>query len=318
MSEVSCSNPHRRFSQEALLGIKTPDAPAGFQSYWQQAYQNALFKKPTMSLKDSGRRVKNWKVMDVQYESTDQVMIGGWLLLPIDRPPARGFVVGHGYGGREEPDFHLPFADAAILFPCVRGISRSPAPPISPEPQWHVLHDIDKKDRYIIKGCVEDIWLAVSCMGQLFPYLMGKLGYLGISLGGGIGALAMACEKRVSRAHFNVPTFGDHRLRLRLPTEGSGKSVQTFFKSNPRLALKTLRYFDAANAAQLIDMPVHYALALKDHVVTPPGQFAIYNATPKNKRHLMVLKEGHSDYPEKARQDQALVSELAAFFEDLR
>lgn len=43
----------------------------------------------------------------------------GWLLLPVDGGARRGFVIWHGYSGRTEPDFHFPFADAALLFPCV-------------------------------------------------------------------------------------------------------------------------------------------------------------------------------------------------------
>ena len=59
-------------------------------------------------------------------------------------------------------------------------------------------------------------------MEQLFPALQGRLGFLGLSFTGGLGVLAMACEERIARAHFNVPTFGHHRLRLRQSTLGSG------------------------------------------------------------------------------------------------
>ena len=33
---------------------------------------------------------------------------------------AAGFVILHGYCGRAEPDFDLPFPDAVMLFPCAR------------------------------------------------------------------------------------------------------------------------------------------------------------------------------------------------------
>jgi cephalosporin-C deacetylase len=188
--------------------------------------------------------------------------------------------------------------------------------PISADPQWHVLHNIDKRDQYILKGCVEDIWIAVSCMELLFPYLQGKLGFLGLSFTGGIGALAMACEDRIARAHFNVPTFGHHRLRLRQPTMGSGRALQSFFRKAPKLILSTLRYYDAANAAEAITMPVHFALALKDSVVTPAGQFAIYNHTNSNKQ-LFILDEGHADYARQDEQKKQLLAELDRFFAGL-
>ncbi len=126
-------------------------------------------------------------------------------MLPVSGVIKRGFIVGHGYGGRDEPDFHLPFKDAALLFPCFRGLALSSQPSISSEPYWHVLHDINQRDRYILGGCVEDVWLAVSAMLSLFPHTAGRLGYLGISFGGGIGALALAWESRISKGHLNSP-----------------------------------------------------------------------------------------------------------------
>ena len=310
--------PKTIFTLEQLLEIKAPPAPEDFHAFWYAAYVAAKNFNPHITVEDTHQIVKNWRVLNVSYTSTNNMTIGGWLLVPADKAPKRGFIVGHGYAGRNAPDFHLPFSDAAIFFPCCRGLGKSPNHPISSEPQWHVLHDIHQRDNYILKGCVEDIWLAVSCMEILFPYLQGKLGFLGISFSGGIGALAMACEKRIAKAHFNVPTFGHHRLRLRQTTWGSGHAVQQFFKKAPRLTLNTLRYYDAANAAEAIKIPVHYALALKDPVVTPPGQFAIYNHTNSNKQ-LFVFDEGHANYPYPGQkeQEQQLRKELKAFFSDI-
>lgn len=304
------------YSLEQVLSVNVPPAPEDFHLFWHSAYWTVKSFNPKVELRDTNEKVNNWRVIDVYYTSTDDMVIGGWLLVPADRPPTRGFVVGHGYGGRSAPDFHLPFPDAAIFFPCCRGLSRSSVHPISTDPKWHVLHDIDKRDQYIIKGCVEDTWIAVTCMELLFPYLKGKLGFLGISLAGGIGALALSCEDRISKAHLNVPTFGHHRLRLRQATWGSGYSVQKFFKKHPKLTLNTLRYYDAANAAEAIKIPVHYALALKDPIVTPAGQFAIYNATTSEKE-LFVLDEGHAQYPRQKEQEKQLLIELEAFFSDL-
>ena len=72
------------------------------------------------------------------------------------------------------PDLDLPVSRTALLFPCFRGLSRSARPPVSQDPNWHVLHDLDKRDRYIIGGCVDDLWLAVSVLLILYPWLMGR------------------------------------------------------------------------------------------------------------------------------------------------
>jgi cephalosporin-C deacetylase len=209
----------------------------------------------------------------------------------------------------------LPRADAAYLIPCFRGLCRSARAPISTEPHWHVLHDLDKPERYILRGCVEDLWTATTALLMLCPWLAGRLGYLGISFGGGIGALALPWEPRIARGHLNVPTFGHHPLRQGLACIGSGAAVQRFVAEHPQAA-ETLSCYDAAIAARRIRQPMHVALALFDPVVPPPGQFAIYNAIPGAKLRC-VLPAGHFPYPEQAAREAALLDELSDFFAPL-
>jgi cephalosporin-C deacetylase len=300
-----------------LLKIQPPEPPHDFANFWQLRYERAMQISPRPRLSHTGQFHPDFEIYDLNYYSTDDFNIGGWALIPKYTTVIRGVVVGHGYGGRTEPDFNLPIPGAALLFPCFRGISRSQRYPISNNPIYHVLHDLDKKERYILGGCVEDLWLAVSALLQLFPAARGHLAYCGISFGGGIGALAVPWESRIQRAHFNVPTFGNHPLRLQLPSEGSAAAVQHFCRAHPELhILETLAYYDAACAAQFITLPVHIAAALHDPVVAPQGQFSIYNALPKQKQ-LFVLDQGHADYPRRDHQERALLLELKEFFAEL-
>lgn len=309
-------DPTYGYSLDQLLAVKTPKEPKDFDGFWQKRYQQALTVAPKPQIKIINEDKLGWRVFDIGYTSTDHFPIRGWLLLPTSGVIKRCFIVGHGYGGRDQPDYHLPFKDAALLFPCFRGLALSAHPPISPEPCWHVLHDIDRKERYILGGCVEDVWLAVSAMLSLFPNTAGHLGYLGISFSAGIGALALAWESRISKAHLNVPTFGHHPLRLRLATHGSAQSVQQFYRNHKKMTLNILRYYDAALAAKRITMPIHCACAKFDPCVAPPGQFAIYNALPGQKQ-LFILDAGHHNYPNQAQQERELINELEVFFASL-
>jgi len=316
MSDTYRFDPSYGYTLKQLLQIQSPREPVGFDAFWQKRYQDALSLQTMPQIKDTGKNRAGWRIFDVSYVSTGQFNIRGWLLLPESGVIKRGFIVGHGYGGRDAPDFHLPFKDTALLFPCFRGLSLSSHKSISSEPKWHVLHNIDTLKQYIIGGCVEDIWLGVSAILRLFPQLSGHLGYLGISFSGGTGALALAYEQRIARGHFNVPAFGHHPLRLRLPTIGSAQSQQQFYCRHKKQTLKVLRYYDAVIAAKRISIPMHYACALYDPCVAPPGQFAIYNATHKPKR-LFVLDAGHFDYPEREQQEQQLLQEIDDFFKPL-
>ena len=305
--------PYTCFELSQLLAIEPPTPPLDFADFWQLRFQRAIHQQAKPLLSDNGTH-GDFEVYDLHYHSTDGFDIGGWVLVPKHGAVTRGVVVGHGYGGRDAPDFHLPIKNAVFLFPCFRGLSRSQRSPISTHPNYHVLHDLDKPEHYILGGCVADVWLAVSALIELFPQVEGHVGYMGISFGGGVGCMALAWDARVKMAHFNVPSFGHQGLRLQMPTCGSAHAVQRFNQQHPEHHVPvTLAYYDAANAAQWLRMPVHVAAALVDPVVTPPGQFAIYNALAGNKK-LFVLKKGHLNHPHRAAEEKALRLELQEFF----
>jgi cephalosporin-C deacetylase len=299
---------------EALLAIEPPPAPAGFDDYWRVRHARATGVDPKPRLGESKASHPNWHVHDIVYSSTDGFQIGGWLLLPRAGTVTRGLVVGHGYGGRDQPDFDIPVTDTAVLFLCFRGLSRSRRPPISSDPAWHVLHDIDKPDRYILGGCVQDLWVAVSVLTQLYPALVGRIGYSGVSFGGGIGALAIAFDPRIDRGHLVVPTFGNMPLWLTLPTTGSGDAVRNYRKTHPDV-LNTMRFFDSASAAARIAIPMLVAVARYDPVVAPPCQFSVANAlSPSNHHEIFILDAGHVDYPGSEAQHTLLMEKVRRFF----
>ncbi|EJK81411.1 acetylxylan esterase [Rhizobium sp. AP16] len=298
---------------EKLLAIKPPDAPPGFDDFWKERYQRAIAVDPQPKLRRSKTHHPDWHVFDITYLSTGSFPIGGWLLLPREGQVRRGLVVGHGYGGRDLPDFDLPVKETAILFPCCRGLSRSARSPIPSDAAGHVLYDIGKPDRYIIGGCVDDLWIAVSTLVDLYPWLKGHIGYSGISFGGGIGALAIPFDARIDRGHLVVPTFGNRSLWLSLPTVGSADSVQAYQKEHGSM-LESLRLFDAASAAARVKVPMLIAPALFDPAVAPPCQFAVANASPKF-NEIFILDAGHFDYPGCMEQNILLNEKVRRFFE---
>jgi cephalosporin-C deacetylase len=306
-------DPSYGYILEQLLAIQAPAAPADFVEFWKNRYQNILSIHPYFNMGQCGSHA-GFKVFDIQYQSTDDFTIGGWLLEPEQQTVRQCIVVGHGYGGRDQPDYHFNIPETAYLFPCFRGISRSRSARVSDQPNYHVLHHIEDRDRYILGGCVEDLWLGVTLMQELYPLAADRIGFMGISFGGGIGALALPWDKRIQRAHFNVPTFGCQPLRLRLQTIGSGAAVSDYVRRHGHIP-DTLSYYDAAIAAGFAMQPVHIAAALFDPMVAPPGQFAIYNAWAGPK-YLFVLDAGHYEYPRQQQQNQHLLWKLQAFFGD--
>jgi len=311
-------DPTYGFGLDALCAMRPPKAPPDFDDFWRARYARARKVDPRPQLSARSARHADWHVHDIVYTSTDDFRIGGWLLLPREGAVRRGLVVGHGYGGREAPDFDIPVRGTAVLFPCFRGISRSRHAPISSDPAWHVLHDIDNPARYILGGCVEDLWVAVSVLAALYPAIEGRIGYSGTSFGGGIGALAIPFDRRIDRGHLVVPTFGNIPVWLSLPTIGSGHAVQQYRRAHPEV-LNTLRTFDAATAASRIAVPMLFAVARFDPAVAPPCQFSIAQAGAQagarsDDHEIVVLDAGHFDYPGMAEQHALLAGKVGRFF----
>lgn len=300
-----------------LLSIAPPLPPPDFAAFWERRYDAALNVAPRPRIQESGGMLGQHVVHDLYYSSTGGVEIGGWLLVPANGKVSRGLIIGHGYGGRAAPDEPLDVDEAVLLFPCFRGLGRSPLGHVSQNPYHHVLHDIQDREGYILGGSVEDLWLAVSALLELFPSVSGRVGYSGLSFGGGIGALAAPWDSRIRRLHLQLPTFGHQALRLTLPCIGSGESVRAFLRHHDFNVMETLAYYDAASAARYLSIPTLVAAALYDPAVPPPGQFAIYNAISEGMRRLLVLEAGHFDYPGMEQQSLETRRQLAGFFAEL-
>jgi cephalosporin-C deacetylase len=307
-------DPSHGLGLDQLQAIRPPEAPPGFDSFWRMRYAAALAVDPRPGLSDSRSSHPNWLVHDITYTSTDGFPIGGWLMLPRAGTVKRGLVVGHGYGGRDQPDFDIPVTDTAVLFPCFRGLSRSARPPISSDPQRHVLTGIDSPQTYILGGCVEDLWVAVSVLTALYPHVQGRIGYSGISFGGGIGALAIPFDPRIARGQLEVPTFSNMPLWLTLPSVGSASAVQAYRRTHPDVP-GILSYFDSAVAAGRITVPMLAAVARFDPAVAPPCQFSVANALPASTPHeIFILDAGHVDYPGGAAQHAVFLEKVRLFF----
>ncbi|MDR3710838.1 MAG: acetylxylan esterase [Capsulimonadaceae bacterium] len=307
-------DPTYGFDLDTLLAIKAPSAPADLVPFWQETYRAALELPLHLARRKADIDAPpNVDVFEIEYDSWEGVRIGGWLTVPRGVDVARGIVAGHGYGGRSGPDYGSHSLCAAAIYPCMRGQGRSVhslIPEISSE---HVLHGIASVEGYVLRGCVVDIWRAASALIELVPNASRKLDYAGGSFGGGLGAMALAWDKRFSRGFLSVPTFGNHPVRVALPCTGSGEAVRQYAADHPAV-LDVLRYYDAATIAAHVAQPVFCACALFDPAVPPPGQFSVYNALGANKR-LFVLPTGHFDTPATAKAESELSGRVENWFE---
>jgi cephalosporin-C deacetylase len=302
-------DPTYGYTLQSLLQVGAPTDPPDFESFWRQTWTQAHRIPPRLTRRPIPSPNPDLDAYEVEFDSWQGMRIGGWLTVPNNRPASRALVVGHGYSGRDEPDWILPGPPAAAIFPCARGLGRSQYPAIPSDAQQHVLLGIESRDTYIHRGCCCDYWAAATALLELFPHLAGRLDYMGSSFGGGIGALMLPWDNRFRRAFLDIPSFGNHPIRVTLDCTGSGQAVRQRYLRHPDV-LNILAYYDAATAARHIRIPTFIAPALYDPSVPPPGQFAIHNALGGPKERF-IRQTGHPCTPD---DDQRLFPQLEKWF----
>ncbi len=305
-------DPSYGFDLEGLLKIAPPKPFPEFERFWRETYSLARETESKLEFGGGSEILDGHEIREVSFRTYDGRKIGGWLAVPIEETPVCAVVQSHGYGGRPSPTIESGALPAIRLLYCTRGFDRSKMDDIPGIACEHVLHGIESRERYVLRGCAADIWAAVGALLAHAPEFEGRLHYSGASFGGGIGALAIPWEERVARCHLGVPTFGNHPFRLQVPCCGSGEDVRRYSKAHPGVS-EVLRYFDAAIAASYLRIPTLVACALFDPAVPPPGQFSVYNAIPGPKE-LFVEPAGHFDYPEAEATNAALRERLNRWF----
>ncbi|MCW8131762.1 MAG: acetylxylan esterase [Planctomycetota bacterium] len=279
-----------------LLKVRAPEnPPADFEAFWRETYAQARAADGDLapSIRPVSQTIDGVRVFEIEYTSWDGFRTGGWLIEPPEGKQLRGLlVIGHGYGGREGPDYGWAREGYATLAPCARGFHRSASPAIPNVASKHVIHGIASKETYLIRGCVAELWHAGSVLTQRYPALADRLYYSGGSFGGGLGALMLPWDARFKRAHLSVPTFGHHPIRLSFVCTGSGEGARQHWLKHPE-ALEVLRYYDAATAATFVTIPTHTHAALFDPGVIPPGQFAVANSLRAPGSELVAVPCAH-------------------------
>lgn len=258
----------------------------GFADFWRQQYATAIAVPTPATITPEGQRGTH-RISAVIWTQPSGIRIGGWLSQPTAAPTC-AVVVGHGYGGREDVDPECLPPGAIGLFPCMPGFHRSADPALPDQSATHVVHGIAHRESYLLRDCVEALWRSFDVLAARFPGL--PLGYFGSSFGGGLGALAMPWEPRCRAAVLEVPTFGNHPVRLTIPCTGSGEAVRQYHRLHPEVT-EVLAWYDAAVAAKHLRCPTLIAPADSDPAVPGPGQWSVAEAVPGGVIHRLTA--GH-------------------------
>lgn len=297
---------HRGEVSDAVLA-----GPPDFDDFWRGMHEAARAVDPGPRRVEQISRECGWSLSEVRFTSTSSLDLGAFLLEP-DGGAERLVVSLPGYGGAEGPFDPLQREGVAELTLVPRGLPvLSELPGVPSTAAWHVRHGIGARDTYVIGGCVQDVWVAVTAARALFPGAT-RVDLRGASFGGGLGALALAWDERIASGALTVPTFGNHPARLRTRCTGSGESVRLLAQKDPAV-VEVIRYFDAATAAARVRVPVLVGAARVDPAVPPVGQFAVHEALG-GPTMLLELTAGHLDWEGAAREHATMHAATLGWF----
>lgn len=281
------------YSLSALLAPPPLTAePADFDGFWQETFEafgtGAVDWQTARELEPSDTH----RVSEIRFHSSAGEYSVAFVMVPHARSAIRrGLVIGHGYGGRTGPDMERVPPDTAAILPCAPGTHSGVHSRFPSDPDEHVLSGIAHRETYSHRFAAADVWRAATVLTDIAPEVAGALDFSGGSFGGGIGAMALPWDARFRRAVLDVPSFGNHTIRLTRRCTGSGEAVRRHVQRHPE-ARAVLAYFDAETAARRLHIPVHVSAAVRDPAVDPRGQFAVYHALP-GPRRLGVRAYGH-------------------------
>ncbi|MBE6378732.1 MAG: acetylxylan esterase [Lentisphaerae bacterium] len=286
-------DPYNGMTQNELLKITAPAEPEGFRRFWEDNYR-LVMACPL----DYHVETEVWSPVesDTIYRVRVKNFDGVEFIVFIARPEnsAGGLVIGQGYGNPSTP----PSSSHGLTtcFANVRGLGASQCKDIPWQPAQHVIHGIESKETYILRGVIADQWMATRVMLDMFPDCAENLHYYGGSMGGGMGALMLPWDDRFKSGFLSVPTFGSE-IRFNYESVGSGEACRKYVQEHPE-ALDVLRYFDASVAAKYIRIPVCCTPALFDPCVAPAGQFSVANSIPDEFKTLYIRETGHFELTE--------------------
>lgn len=125
--------------------------------------------------------------------------------------------------------------------------------------------------------------------------------YYGISQGGAFGLYLSYLNPLIKRAVVNVPGFAD----MMCGEKGRQPCVhRELFNTTDEKVLASLKvrcpYFDTANFAAKITIPIRFVTGQQDWVCPPHTVYAAYNACPSSDKDIFFTSGGHQSAVEEA------------------
>lgn len=280
-------------------------APEDLDSFWAGVLKETRSVPLNGSRERVGTPLLGVDAYDVVYQGVDGTPIHGIYMVPAflgqDRYPC--LVHYHGYtGSRGLPEHfaHFLLAGLAVFSIDVRGQSGATGdltPPLEGMTKGWITRGITDPHTCYYKSAVTDAIRAIDWVMEQPEVDPERVGVVGGSQGGGLALAVSAIGARHAFAVADIPNMCYMDWSV-LHTTGSITEAADYIARYPErmgAVLRTLSYYDNANLAPLIRIPVMVSVGFKDTICPPEAVFAAYNRIESEKRMEVYPFNGH--YP---------------------
>jgi cephalosporin-C deacetylase-like acetyl esterase len=160
------------------------------------------------------------------------------------------------------------------------------------------FYNMDDKDKYVYKSIYAGCARAVDFLAGLDFVDPDRIGVTGGSQGGALSITTAALNPKVKCLAAFYPALADLTGYL----YGRGGGWPHAFRNGymaTKERIETSRYYDVANFARKITVPVFYSYGFNDMTCCPTSTTAAYNVIPSSEKTLWIVPEiEHWTYPE--------------------
>jgi cephalosporin-C deacetylase len=296
--------------------------PADFDDFWAKAKSDLADVEPNFQCTlMPAMSTATCNVYLVQMQSLGNVTIRGWLTEPVVKNPNKKFAIILGLPGYQvdlDPLMTLQDQDVAFLSLNVRGQGNS-REFINTRRDEFVLHHIENKNKYVMRGVVMDCLRAMDFIFTRPELDKSKVFVKGGSMGGFLAIATASLDKRVKLCSAQSPIFSDMRTvvkRVEFPI----KYINMYLKTQPGLKLEqimnNLDYFDVKNFAPNVTCKFMMSIGLLDTYIPPANDMVVYNSMTTNKKLQIFRDYGHEVAPQYVRlENNWMHDQFGLFFQ---
>ena len=254
--------------------------PQDFDRFWQDT-RDSLSRIPLdpRAQMDSTRSSAEVKVYRVSFASLHGARIHGWLAVPRRQEgPHAALLLFPGYStGKISPNLEYPELGYVTLSIQVRGYGVDQESYPEDNRQYMTL-GVENPETYIYREIVCHCLRAVDFLAARPEVDSGRLGAVGGSQGGGLSILTAGLDQRIKVVVASAPFLTGFPLAMTM-TGAPYRDLVRYLELHPECrerVLRTVSFFDSANLAGRITVPVILAIGLADRTCPAPAIYRMY------------------------------------------